>query len=41
MDYSFTTQIWQYLGKGAWVFVSLPKAMAAEIRLENQGFEEG
>ena len=41
MDYSFTNEIWQYHGKGAWVFVSLPKAMAAEIRLANQGFEEG
>ena len=41
MDYSFTNQIWQYHGKGAWVFVSLPKAMTVEIRLANQDFEEG
>ena len=41
MDYSFTNQIWQYHGKGAWVFVSLPEAMAAEIRSANQAFEEG
>jgi len=41
MNFSFTNQIWQYHGKGAWVFVSLPKAMATEIRLANQAFEEG
>ena len=41
MDYRFTSQIWQYRGKGAWVFVSLPKAMAAVIRSANQAIEEG
>ena len=41
MDFHFTNQIWQYDGKGSWVFVSLPIAMAAEIRYINQPFEEG
>ena len=41
MKYRFTDKIWQYHGKGSWVFVSLPKNLAAEIRSSNQVFEKG
>ena len=41
VSYEFDAQPWPYAGKGAWVFVSLPKAMAVEIRSLFGSEEEG
>ena len=32
IKYNFEAVPWQYSGKGAWIFVSLPKGLAREIR---------
>ena len=32
MDYSFTAELWEWEGQGAWHFVTLPKAISAEIK---------
>ena len=39
--YSFTAIPWRYDGPAAWVFVSLPLKLAAEIRQSLQQEEEG
>lgn len=39
--YTFKANIWQYPGSNPWYFVSLPKAMAKEIRENLQWQEEG
>ena len=39
ISHSFTARIWQYAGKGAWHFLSLPEGLSAEIR-KNYGSEE-
>jgi hypothetical protein len=31
-EYQFTAKLWEYDGAGAWFFVTLPKAIAGEIR---------
>jgi Domain of unknown function (DUF1905) len=35
MQFTFTSQLWLYSGKGAWHFVTLPKEAAEEIRFFN------
>ncbi len=32
LSYQFTAPLWVYKGKGAWHFITLPKAAADEIR---------
>jgi hypothetical protein len=41
VTYAFTAAPWQYAGKGAWIFVSLPKKMSKEIRKHFGHEEEG
>jgi len=41
IKYEFSANVWQYHGKGAWWFVSLPGEMAMEIRENLQWQEEG
>jgi hypothetical protein len=41
IKYSFIAPIWQYKGKGAWFFVSLPLKLSQEIRNEMKSYEEG
>lgn len=35
IEHSFKARLWLYQGKGAWHFVTLPKAAADEIRFFN------
>jgi len=39
--YKFSGLPWQYAGKGAWIFVSLPQKMSTDIRKHYSGDEEG
>lgn len=39
--YRFTTSLWQYTGKGAWYFCTLPHAISQEIRGLHKWNEEG
>lgn len=32
LDFTFTTKLWMYQGKGAWYFVTLPKEQADQIK---------
>lgn len=32
VKYQFSAKPWEYSGKGAWIFVSLPQKMSQEIR---------
>ena len=41
IKYEFTAKPWQYSGKGAWYFVSMPAEQAAEIRANLRWAEEG
>jgi hypothetical protein len=41
IKYTFTAKPWQYKGKGAWIFVSLPQKMSKEIRKHFKQEEEG
>lgn len=41
VKYEFTAEPWQYKGKGAWIFVSLPKKTSGEIRKLFGHEEEG
>lgn len=41
IKYEFTTTPWQYEGKGAWIFVTLPIEIASEIRTHFKWMEEG
>lgn len=41
IPYSFSGHVWKYSGKGAWFFISLPKFLSEQIRVENQQLEEG
>jgi hypothetical protein len=39
--YKFSGLPWEYTGKGAWIFVSLPQKMSTKIRKLYSGDEEG
>ena len=39
--YRFAAKPWKYAGKGAWIFVSLPKKMSGEIRKHFGREDEG
>ncbi len=41
MTHSFHAPLWQYPGKGAWFFVTLPVDLSKEIRKHFKGDEEG
>jgi len=41
IKYEFTAAPWQYEGPGGWIFVSLPKVLAKEIRDALKSEEEG
>jgi hypothetical protein len=41
VKYQFSALPWQYQGKGAWMFVSLPMVLTAEIRNLFKTEEEG
>ena len=41
VKYEFSAKTWQYASPGGWYFVSLPKALAEEIRENFQWQEEG
>jgi len=41
VEYSFQAKAWQYQGKGAWYFISLPKDISKEIREHFKELEEG
>lgn len=41
IDYTFSAPVWQYQGKGAWHFVSLPLNTSIEIRQLLKHEEEG
>ncbi|MFN0031887.1 MAG: DUF1905 domain-containing protein [Flavobacteriales bacterium] len=41
VPYKFTTKPWQYEGKGAWIFVTLPEKLSNEIRKNFRHEEEG
>lgn len=41
VKYQFSALPWQYHGKGAWIFVSLPMALTSEIRNLFKTEEEG
>lgn len=39
--YTFHSALWQYAGKGAWYFVSVPLEISEEIRKHFKDEEEG
>jgi hypothetical protein len=41
IKFQFEAILWEYSGKGAWVFVSLPQELSLEIRTELKNLEEG
>lgn len=41
IKYEFTNKPWRYNGLNGWVFISLPKNMAKEIRTHFKNEEEG
>lgn len=41
MTKNFYAPLWQYSGKGAWFFVTLPLELSQEIRANFKGDEEG
>ena len=41
IEYRFSAEPWQFTGPGGWIFVSLPKKLANEIRDHLKGEEEG
>ena len=41
VKYSFKAAPWEYEGKGAWIFVSLPEKTSLEIRKHFKTEEEG
>ena len=40
-SYQFSAKCWEYSGKGAWIFVAVPKDFSAEIRNSFKIYEEG
>lgn len=38
--YQFTSKVWKYSGKGAWVFVTVPETLSIEIRNFFKNHEE-
>lgn len=32
LDFKFTAELWEWTGKGAWVFVTLPEDISADIK---------
>lgn len=41
ITYAFSSTVWQHAATGGWYFVSLPKAISAEIRQHLKWQEEG
>ncbi len=41
IQYNFSAKLWQYSGKGAWIFVTLPEDISKEIRDNLKWQEEG
>lgn len=41
IPYSFKANIWKYEGHGGWYFISLPQAIAQEIRRHLKSSESG
>ncbi|MFM7024205.1 MAG: DUF1905 domain-containing protein [Flavobacteriales bacterium] len=41
IQYSFTSEVWQYQGAGGWYFISLPIKLSKEIRACNKSEEAG
>jgi hypothetical protein len=41
IKYEFASKLWQYQGKGAWHFVTLPRELSNEIRENLKWQEEG
>ena len=40
-NYQFTSNVWEYSGKGAWIFVTVPQNVSSEIRNSFKEYEEG
>lgn len=41
IPYAFEAKPWQYSGKGAWIFVTVPDEISAEIRSYMSRMEQG
>ena len=41
MEYRFTAKLWQYDGKAAWVFATLPKKLGGELKALTSGLYAG
>lgn len=41
IQYSFSSETWQYKGNGGWFFVSLPQGLSVEIRAALKSEEQG
>lgn len=41
MSYTFTEELWEYPGNGAWYFITLPKKYAQEIKQISQPAKRG
>jgi len=41
IKYEFNAKPWQYVGKGGWIFVTLPLELSKEIRSNFKSEEEG
>ena len=40
-NFTFTAELWEYSGKGAWIFVSVPPGQAEDIRHLTDGRRGG
>lgn len=40
-NFQFTATVWEYSGKGAWIFVTVPQNFSSEIRSSFKEYEEG
>ncbi len=41
IQYRFSSEPWQYVGQGGWIFISLPKKLSKEIRDTFKKEEQG
>ena len=41
MEFTFSGEVWIYLGEGAWYFVTMPNELADEIQARTAGIRRG
>ena len=41
INFTFTSNLWMYQGKGAWFFITLPKEESEQIKFVNSHYRRG